>query len=250
MRIYANGCSLTYGDELEDPTSQSWPVLIAKKIGAELKNDAVSGGTNQRIMYRAIQAINDYDFFIFAWTNYARFTEYNPVDNFEINFTPQLNIDVSLHLSNDLKENYKKYHDDGKMYYRHWFNELYQFKQWLQQIILLQSFLKQHNKRYIMMNAVHNNLSDWLSPRNEFISRVSTMLDFFDLLSDDLLLEEHQKIQDLLSMIDQSSFLEFNTWCINDVNDQFPYGTGGHPLEDGHIAVADKVIDFYNKKYV
>ena len=142
MRVYFNGCSLTYGDELSTPKISAWPTLMSKRLDLEFTNDAVNGGTNQRIMYKTIQEINNYDCFVIAWTTYTRFTEYNPVDNFEINFNPQLNLDVSLHHSDDLKLNYAKYQNYGTMYYKHWFNELYQFKQWLQQIILLQSLFK------------------------------------------------------------------------------------------------------------
>lgn len=81
-----------------------------------------------------------------AWTDYTRFTEYNPVDNFEINFNAALNLDASLHYSDDLKNNYKKYKNYGDLYYKYWFNELYEFKKWLQQIMLLQSFFDVHKK--------------------------------------------------------------------------------------------------------
>lgn len=37
------------------------------------------------------------------------------------------------------------------MYYKHWFNELFEFKKWLQQIILLQSFFDRHKKKYLML---------------------------------------------------------------------------------------------------
>jgi len=250
LRAYFNGCSFTYGAELSTPEISAWPTLVSKHLDLEFTNDAVAGGTNQRIMYKTIQEINNYDCFVIAWTTYTRFTEYNPVDNFEINFNPKLNLDVSLQYSDDLKLNYTKYQNYGTMYYKHWFNELYQFKQWLQQIILLQSLFKEKNKKYIMLNAFNNELDKWCSSENKFISSVKSLLDFFDYVNDDLLLEEHRQIQNLLSMIDYSSFLEFNEWSIQDYYNKFPCGPGGHILEDGHIAVAELLINFYNKRYV
>jgi hypothetical protein len=250
MKLYFNGCSFTYGGELSDPTVSSWPTLVSKQLSLEFTNDAVPGGTNQRSMYKTIQNINEYDCFIIAWTFYNRFTEYNPVNNFEINFNPSLVLDVSLHHSDDLKTNYKKYHDYGTIYYKYWFNELYAFKQWLQQIILLQAFFEKQDKKYIMLNTVPNHLDLWSKTGEEFISSVKPLLDFFDYYNDDLLLREYEQIQNLLSMIDHSTYLEFGTWSIIDYNTQFPCGPGGHILEDGHIAVADKVIRFYNKIYV
>ena len=250
MRLYFNGCSFTYGAELDRPEMSSWPTLFAKQVGAEFLNDAVDGGSNQRIMYNTIQNTNDYDCFVVAWTDYSRFTEYNPVDNFEINFNSHLNLDPESHYSDDLKTNYKKYLDYGTIYYKHWYNELYSFKQWLQQILLLQSFFKEHDKKYIMLNTMNNHLSVWCSSRENFISKVKPLLTFFDYLSDDILLAEYDQIHSMMSMINYSNFLEFGTWCITDYCEEFPCGPGGHILEDGHIAIADKLINFYNKKYV
>jgi len=247
MKLYFNGCSFTKGDELTDPKTTAFPAVMSKKLGLEFVNDAESGGSNQRIVYRTVQNLNEYEYFIIAWTNYNIFTEYNPVDNFEINFTPNLNLETSLHLSNDLKENYKKYYDYGKLYYTHWHNELYEFKKWLQEIILLQSVFEKQNKKYIMLNAVENNLEKWTSPKDKFIFNVKPLLDFFDYLNDDQILAEYNNIQTLLSMIDYSYYLDFNQWCITDCNKEFQFGKGGHPLEDGHNAIADKLINFYNK---
>jgi len=246
MRLYFNGCSFTQGDELSDPMS-SYPTVMSRKLGLEFTNDAQNGGSNQRIVYKTMQAIDDHDCFIIAWTSYNRFTEYNPVDNFEINFFPQMSLDATSHYSDDLKVNYAKYLDYGNMYYKYWQNELYEFKQWLQQILLLQSFLKCQNKKYIMLNTMDNRLEQWCSAKEEFLSSVRPLLPFFDYLSDELLLEEHRQIQNLLSMIDHSTYLGFGKWCIVDYTRQFPCGPNGHPLEDGHIAVADTLIKFYNK---
>jgi len=146
MNLYFNGCSFTYGDELQDPKNSAWPPLVAKTLGCNSLNDAVICGSNERIVYKTLFASNDFDYFMIAWTDYTRFTEYNPVDNFEINFNASLTLDVSLHYSDDLKNNYKKYKNYGDLYYKYWFNELYQFKKWLQQIILLQSFFDVHKK--------------------------------------------------------------------------------------------------------
>jgi hypothetical protein len=128
MRFYYNGCSFTYGDELNNPQKDAWPVLVSQHYNVDFLNDAVSGGTNQRSIYKTILNIDQFDFFVIAWTDYSRFTLYNPIDNFEINFNSQLTMDSSLHYSEDLKINYKKYKDFGTLYYKYWFNDLYEFK--------------------------------------------------------------------------------------------------------------------------
>jgi hypothetical protein len=149
MKFYFNGCSFTYGDELNNPDDSAWPVLVSRYYDRDFLNDATSGGTNQRTVYRTILNIEQFDFFVIVWTDYSRFTLYNPVDNFEINFNSSLTLDASLHYSDDLKKNYKKYKEYGSLYYKHWFNDLYEFKKWLQQILMLQAlFDKKKQKIY------------------------------------------------------------------------------------------------------
>jgi hypothetical protein len=247
MNLYFNGCSFTFGDELQDPKNSAWPALVADSLKCQFLNDAVSGGSNDRIVYKTLLASGNYDYFFIAWTTYARFTEYNPVDNFEINFSPQLNLDPSLHFTNDLKTNYKKYKNYGELYYKHWFNELYQFKKWLQQIILLQSFLSVHKKKYLMLNTMCNNLHRWLQHADLFIVSTRDLIDFFDYVNDEQLLQEQKQIQQLVSLIDKSKFIGWNEWSITSLRTDYPCGPRGHILEDGHQAVAKKVLEYYNK---
>jgi hypothetical protein len=242
MKIYFNGCSFTYGDELSDPNKSSWPTLVANKLQADFLNDAVSGGTNQRTVYKTLCNKNQYDYFVIAWTSYSRFTEYNPVDNFEINFTSALNMNPNLHYSDDLKKNFSKYKTFGKLYYTHWYNELYEFKKWLQEIVLLQSFFKSHKKKYIMLNTFENNLSSWLQPKDKFISVTKHLIPFFDYVSDDILLNEWELIQSLVADIDTLKFIEWDQWAITNLTNQYATGPGGHILDAGHAAVAEKVI--------
>ena len=247
MSLYFNGCSLTYGDELKDPCESAWPALVSANLKSNFLNDACSGGTNERTVYKTVQNINNYDYFFVAWTFYNRFTEYNPVDNFEINFTPTLGMTPLLHSSDDLKKNYYKYADYGKMYYKHWFNELYEFKKWLQQIIMLQAFFKTQNKKYLMLNATHNHLQIWLQPQEKFIESTKHLLEFFNYLDDTQLLNEHAQIQKLVSMIDMSTVVEWGAWAITDLKLTHPCGPNEHILESGHQAVANKVLEYYNK---
>ncbi len=178
MNFYFNGCSFTYGDELKDQKNDAWPALVAGSAGVDFLNDAISGGSNDRIVYKTLSNFDRYDYFFIAWTSYTRFTEYNPVDNFEINFSPSLELDASLHYSDDLKNHYEKYKNYGEMYYKHWFNELYEFKKWLQQIILLQSFFDLHKKKYMMLNTMCNSLDRWLQPAETFIESTRNLIDF------------------------------------------------------------------------
>jgi hypothetical protein len=46
MKFYFNGCSFTYGDELQNPSVDAWPVIVSRRFDKEFRNDAVQGGTN------------------------------------------------------------------------------------------------------------------------------------------------------------------------------------------------------------
>ena len=242
MKIYYNGCSLTYGDELKNPTKSAWPTLVSKHYKLDFLNDAVSGGTNDRIVYRTIKHINEYDFFVIAWTNYARFTEYNPVNNYEINFNPNITIDTHKHIDTDLVDNPHKITDYAKMYYKYWYNELYELKLWLQQIILLQALLQKKRKKFIMLNAFDNNLNKWLQPREKFTNAIALLV-CVDAMNDDQLIREHIEIQKLVNLIDCNTFIGWNeNWYIRELSKEYPIGPKGHILEEGHNAVAKRVI--------
>lgn len=228
--IYSNGCSFTQGDEL-NKTSLAWPHLLAKKLNTEAFNDAVSGGTNYRTVYRTTKHIKEnHDLYVVAWTTYARYTYYKSDNNFEINFNPQL--------KNTLYENEKFYSQWGKDLYLHWHNELYAFKIWLQQIIQLQATFEKFQKNYLMINTFPNNLDKWLVSEDQFLSSVKNLINF-DLMNDEQIFAEYHEIQYYLSCINTEKFYKWNNFFIDDLVQQFPVGPGGHILDAGHEHLSD-----------
>jgi hypothetical protein len=233
MRIYTNGCSFTYGDELKSPNDSAWPVLLSKKLNGQIVNDAVSGGTNQRTVYRTIKNLEkEFDLYIIAWTTYSRFTFYKSDNNFEINFTPTLT-------HSDYKDK-SSYRDWGKILYTEWYNELYAFKLWLQQIIQLQAVLK--NKNYLMINTTPNRLKFWLTDKDHFIDSVKKFINF-SLMNDEQIFEEFREIQYYTSIIDNSKFYQWREFAITDLCSNYLSGPGGHILEDGHAHVANLIYN-------
>ena len=231
MRIYACGCSFTYGDELQNPKISAWPTLVAEKLNATVNNDAVLGGTNVRTVYQTVKNIQDnYDLYLIAWTTYSRFTFYKSDNNFETNFNPNL--------KHSLYGNEKFYRDWGYDLYKYWYNELYAFKLWLQQIIQLQQLLK--DKNYLMLNAFENNLSKWLAPKELFIDSVKDLINF-DLMNDDQIFDEYKEIQYYVSLIDISKFYQWNKFYISELSNKFPTGPGCHILEQGHEHLAELI---------
>ena len=235
MKLYFNGCSHTWGDDLVEPQASCWPTLIGQQTGYNYVNDSVSGGTNERILYQTIKNIDFYDKFYIAWTYTTRFTRYRSENNFEVNFNPQL--------KHSLYSNDAAFKDYGKIHYQTWHNELFNFKLWLQQIILLQALFKVKNKKFVMLNADNNYINKWTVDWSLFNQNVKSLL-CFDLMNDDQLYCEHQEIQALVRQIDFSNFVNWQTWWITCLTAQYPTGNTGHLLEQGHRVVAEYILNY------
>jgi hypothetical protein len=233
MKIYANGCSFTFGDELKNPNESAWPVMLANKLNGSIYNNAISGGTNSRTVYNTIKnSWQDYDLYLIAWTTYTRFTFYKSDNNFEINFNPQL--------KNKIYSEEKFFKQWGETLYKVWFNELYAFKKWLQEIILLQRFLDQ--QPYLMINTFDNNLKLWLSDESSFIKNIKSLINF-DIMNDEQIFEEFKEIQYYISCIDISKFYNWEDFSIRDLTSKFDCGSAGHILENGHAYLSELIYN-------
>ena len=60
MLLYANGCSMTLGDEMSDPRRTCFPTLVAEHFGFDLHNDAHSVASNCRILRTTLLWLADY----------------------------------------------------------------------------------------------------------------------------------------------------------------------------------------------
>lgn len=232
MKLYFNGCSHTNGDDLAD-RNHAWPAVVASARGCEFFNDAVSGGSNDRIVYQTMKHIDDFDQFYIAWTYTSRFTQYRSDNNHEVNFNCQL--------KHALYQNCSEFQDYGKLHYAYWHNELFAFKLWLQKIILLQNLLEARGKSYVMLNTDHNFIDRWSADWPEFNNSVKSLL-CFDIMNDQQLYQEHREIQSLLSQIDLDRFVGWNSWWIIQDIEKYPRGKTNHYLEQGHRAVADYIL--------
>jgi hypothetical protein len=231
MKIYTNGCSFTYGDELQSPDTSAWPAVLAAQIGADITNDAVPGGTNPRTVYHTIKNLqNKFDLYLIAWTADTRFTVYKSDNNFEINFNPEL--------ENQLYGQKDFYRDWGKTYYTTWYNQLYAFKLWLQQILQLQAVLGP--RPYLMINTMSNDIDRWTAPWPEFAAKVKDMINF-DVMNNEQILAEHKEIQYYVAQIDVSKFYKWNQFAIQDLCSQYECGPRGHILEHGHQRLANQI---------
>lgn len=80
--LVVNGCSFTYCQELEDPKTQGWPALLAKKLGVPVVNLAYCGSGNDGIARRSMEyhfkdkKNNNKPFYIHAWSYLTRREDY------------------------------------------------------------------------------------------------------------------------------------------------------------------------------
>lgn len=232
MTAFFTGCSFTYGDDLADPTKSAWPVIVASRKNIHFVNNAVSGSSNERIVYQIIKNIDRYDSFYIAWTAVSRFTRYFQ-DNHEVNFNIQLK---NLRFEQD-----RYFLDYGNLHYRYWYSELFAFKAWLQQVVLLQTYLDAKLKKWVMVNTFDNQIKRWTVDWNQFNNSVKSLL-CFDQMNDEQLYQEHIEIHQLTDQIDLDRFLGWNNTTLFDLVRDHPKGQTNHPLEQGHQAIAEYIL--------
>jgi Family of unknown function (DUF6071) len=56
--LVTNGCSCTRGEELPDPSTQAWPVVLGKFLGVPQVNLARDGSSNRRIVRSTVASID------------------------------------------------------------------------------------------------------------------------------------------------------------------------------------------------
>lgn len=83
-RIFAFGCSYTYGEGLPDcvtkkgmlppePSKYAWPSVLSKKTLTEVINVGRAGSSNKQILHRALDTdFKEGDTVIFLWTHWHR----------------------------------------------------------------------------------------------------------------------------------------------------------------------------------
>ena len=79
--LVVNGCSLTYGDGLEDPSIQAWPALLAKKLNVPVVNIAIGGTGNHRIYRKTVDYFfkdtGSNPFYIIGMSSCTRIEQYS-----------------------------------------------------------------------------------------------------------------------------------------------------------------------------
>ena len=208
--LFTIGDSFTYGQELANPLQHAWPRLVADSLGCSIINDGSPGVGNEYMVKKTMQVVGELkpDLVIVGWSSCGRQEHADEWGAYDI--WPGCNNRV---FDEDPKLQYRK---ELIKYITLYNNEEHEYRRWLRQVILLQSFLKCYNVDYRFVSAFDN------QHRNEKY------------------MKDNQGYAD---MIDVSKFIGWPTaglveWAYNS-----PIGPGGHPLEEGHKKIAEKIIE-------
>jgi hypothetical protein len=205
--IYCIGDSFTYGDELTDQLT-AWPHLLGKQLNTPITNLGRCACGSKRIIKRAMDCTfaGDADVIIVAWTNPVRVEMSDSHGIYDI--WPGR---VSAHL-------HPSQHTIIKTVTAEWTdkNDQWIYRNWIRDVILLQTFFKYHNQRYIMLQ------SHWSHELNK------------------LYLYQNQE---LVKHIDSTYFLGWPFESMMEWTVGVERGPNGHFLEEGHARIADKIYE-------
>ena len=208
MFLYANGCSMTAGSEAENDEKvnyqDAFPAVVASMLGWEHINAALPGGSNFRIIRTTMLWIEN-------WVLEGN----DPADLFVlINWTGN---DRLHHLDS---EEYQKKPSTVRRYYESYL-EVVDNRDiiGLQNILLMESYLKSKNINYLFLNAI----AGW--PVN---------------------LIQHRKL--IHDAIDKKHYLDggrdrgfMRQW----LRDQgFPFAPGQHFRKDAYKAYAEMIVKY------
>jgi lysophospholipase L1-like esterase len=209
MRLLTVGDSFTYGEELADLTS-AWPNLLADKLSYKVTNLAKPGAGNTKILRNTIENADRYDIIVVSWSHFARIEFADEHGTYDIWPGNHGNLfKDKLSFRKDILNYINRYHDD-----------VYLYSQQLINIILLQNYLKQNNKKYIMLDS------------------------FIECYDPDFSREKMRLLMpQLVNQIDSTYYMGWPTTTMMEWTYGTPQGPGGHFLEQGHAIVADKIYE-------
>jgi len=208
QRLLTVGCSFTYGEELPEPSTQSWPALIADNYGYELTNLGLCGASNDYIFRHAVEYTVDdhYDLVVIQWTEPSRMEVWHELNQQAVNVSanPAGGFVVD-HLLSWVKP-----------YYKYSYNELFAFRTWAVKIIALQEYFKSRQQPYLMVSV------SGLNPKGHW-------RDF-----------QHD-LSHLWKQIDCKHYVGWPHQGLKEWYTGTPLAPGFHPLELGHRKIADEI---------
>jgi lysophospholipase L1-like esterase len=206
--IYCIGDSFTYGEELSNREQDAYPYVLSRMLETTVTNLGKPATGNYRMVKRTMDIVLNHkpELIVIGWSDPAR-----------QEFADDIGI-VDLWAGRNYRnmQNSSDHRRDLIKYMTAYDVPGYYYTKWLRQIILLQSFCQANNVRCVMFNAC--NAEDW---NRTYMA----------------------KHQDLVEHVDATTFVGWplsgsTEWCF-----KTPHGPGGHPLEQGHQIIANKIYE-------
>jgi hypothetical protein len=210
MKILTAGDSFTYGEELSD-VNLAWPYRLATTLNGIVTNLGEPAASNDKIIRKTLEYIltanEPVDLVIIAWSNLGRAEYADDIGYYDVwpGYSGQLFQRDGAVWRNQLVSYINQYHNRQAYY-----------KKFLEQVILMQSFLQSKNIKYLMLNTLQNEYYK----KNPLFS----WQEYFNNIDKEKFLN-----------FDQSGMMEWTYGCKK--------GPNGHFLEDGHSIVAEKIYE-------
>jgi hypothetical protein len=215
--VVANGCSCTRGAELPDPERTAWPVVLGERLGIEVVNLAMDGGSNRRIVRSttlcidAVRQRRDLQaaevLVLLAWTQVSRHEYFSPTERQEERDGPPDNeVDANWQRVGPWRRDRR--HRPSQVFYKHLWSEEGQLVNFLLDWVLLDRWLRfsGYGARYAFAFPMPRELP---GPARQLIGQL-----------------ESTSVSGGLPPAEGTSFLEAPA--------ELPRGPGGHPLTEGH----------------
>jgi lysophospholipase L1-like esterase len=210
--IYAIGDSFTYGDELSSQ-DLAWPSILSKKLNKTVLNQGKPATGNHRMTKRTIDAVIDQsELVIIGWSDCNRQEFADEIGIYDIwagRDYRAFQLQDPTHRVNLIK--YMTAYDTPE----------YHYADWLRQIILVQSLCKLHNIPCVMFIACGAHVSHK---------------------------QYRQNFNKLVNAIDHSMFVDDMFTSVAEWTYGTPHGPNGHPLEQGHEIIAEKIYEHIRNK--
>lgn len=211
-KLFAYGCSFTYGDSLGVPTQEAWPYKLGEMLGIEVVNRGVNGGSNKLASNKLFEDItqNAYSeiLVVFSWTGIQRTTFYSEEKE---QWVPCL----IGHDSPDTEiANMTKY------YYKYFYNDYEALYTYYTQILGVQSFLDKLNIKYLFINAFKEDFvfydDNIFGSFREFINKNKFVFGYENNIYNEICLKRGKLAKD-----------------------------GFHPNKEGHEMIANEIYNSY-----
>lgn len=239
-KLQTFGCSLTSGDDITD-LNQTWPYLLSSKMSCELENFSYSNASNQSIADKVVEKCDTNSFVIVCWTAQFRHQIYH--NNKKIDYNVLTEEDQKVIALDEKIQEMPKDLENMITIQKKYIDEEQYYKQFLQNVLWLQQYLKDQKISYLFCYG--NSMSISFNTKSWNVKPQASS----NLYNPNILIQKYPFIKS----IDETHFLDFfephKSFWEHCVAKNFILGPTRHPLEDGHKFWADYISERITKQY-